>query len=594
MKLKKVFSVLLSLLLVCGVMPVTVFAQSNSGSCGSGVTWNLNNGVLSIMGSGEMDNYSSTVYAPWDGLSEDITSIFVGHSVKRIGNYAFYGLDRVSSVTLNYGLETIGGYAFGYCTALTELVLPMSLDNIISSAFFESGIQKITFMGSHLSAIGENTFNGGRNPSGIKIFVPMGFYVGSYTVYAGKTGRAPFYNNYVSFLNDCATVVWENDDGTVLETDKDVAPGTMPTYNGDDPGKEPDDTYSYTFNGFTPEVTETAPNEIYVYRATYTATQIHTHSYGDPVWSWADGYTGASATFRCSCGDEQTVTDEAPTATEVSAATCTENQTVRYTAKVTFNNTEYTAQTEPVEVPGTATGHTYGDPVWSWANDYTGASATFRCSCGDEQTVTDEAPTATEVSAATCTENQTVRYTAKVTFNNTEYTAQTEPVEVPGTASGHTYGNWVTVTAATCHTKGLAERTCACGDRQEKELAFDSNNHDGATEVRSASAATCTAAGYTGDTYCLGCGNRIAAGAAIGAKGHAWGDWRTTKEATENEAGEQIRECSVCHATESRSVPAAGSNKCKWCGEEHNGFWGSIVGFFHKILYFFAHLFGLR
>ena len=514
MKLKKVFSVLLSLLLVCGVMPVTAFAQSNSGSCGSGVTWYLNDGVLSIMGSGAMDNYTSTVYAPWDELSADITSIVVGPGVKRIDNYAFYDLDLVSSVTLNYGLETIGGYAFGYCTALTELVLPMSLDNIISGAFFESGIQKITFMGSHLSAIGENTFNGGRNPSGIKIFVPMGLYVGSYTVYAGKTGRAPFYKNYVSFLNDCATVVWENDDGTVLETDKDVAPGTMPTYNGDDPGKEPDDTYYYTFNGFTPEVTETAPNEIYVYRATYTATQIHTHSYGDPVWSWANGYTGASATFRCSCGDEQTVTDEAPAAAEVSAATCTENQTVRYTAKVTFNNTEYTAQTEPVEVPGTA--------------------------------------------------------------------------------SGHTYGNWVTVTAATCHTKGLAERACVCGDRQEKELAFDSNNHEGATEVRNASAATCTAAGYTGDTYCLGCGNRIAAGTAIGAKGHAWGDWRTTKESTENEAGEQIRECSVCHATESRSVPAAGSNKCKWCGEEHNGFWGSIVGFFHKILYFFAHLFGLR
>lgn len=34
---------------------------------------------------------------------------------------------------------------------------------------------------------------------------------------------------------------------------------------------------------------------------------------------------------------------------------------------------------------------------------------------------------------------------------------------------------------------------------------------------------------------------------------------------------------------------------CKWCGKDHSGsFWQRIVGFFHKIFYFFAHLFGLR
>ena len=34
--------------------------------------------------------------------------------------------------------------------------------------------------------------------------------------------------------------------------------------------------------------------------------------------------------------------------------------------------------------------------------------------------------------------------------------------------------------------------------------------------------------------------------------------------------------------------------KCKWCGEDHEGFFGKIVGFFHSVLYFFAHLFGLK
>ncbi len=38
----------------------------------------------------------------------------------------------------------------------------------------------------------------------------------------------------------------------------------------------------------------------------------------------------------------------------------------------------------------------------------------------------------------------------------------------------------------------------------------------------------------------------------------------------------------------------AGETLCKWCGEPHTGFGGRIVGFFHRILYFFAHLFGAR
>ena len=45
--------------------------------------------------------------------------------------------------------------------------------------------------------------------------------------------------------------------------------------------------------------------------------------------------------------------------------------------------------------------------------------------------------------------------------------------------------------------------------------------------------------------------------------------------------------------TEDPDEPA-GENLCKWCGEAHEGVWGKLVGFFHSILYFFAHLFGKR
>ena len=159
----------------------------------------------------------------------------------------------------------------------------------------------------------------------------------------------------------------------------------------------------------------------------------------------------------------------------------------------------------------------------------------------------------------------------------------------------HAYGEWVTVTAATCHSKGLAERRCVCGETEQKELDIDPANHDGETELRGAAAATCTEAGYTGDTYCLGCGDVKILGEAIAAAGHQWGEWTVTKEATETEKGEKTRECSVCHETQTEEIPTVSSNKCKWCGEDHSvSFWQRIVGFFHNIIYFFAHLFGKR
>ncbi|MBE6944536.1 MAG: hypothetical protein E7459_00420, partial [Ruminococcaceae bacterium] len=84
------------------------------------------------------------------------------------------------------------------------------------------------------------------------------------------------------------------------------------------------------------------------------------------------------------------------------------------------------------------------------------------------------------------------------------------------------------------------------------------------TELRRAMEATCTTAGYTGDIYCVDCGQLIKKGEIIEAKGHAYGEWVTGKPATCTEPGEEIRYCANCDVSQSRVIPATGHSFGEW------------------------------
>ena len=114
-------------------------------------------------------------------------------------------------------------------------------------------------------------------------------------------------------------------------------------------------------------------------------------------------------------------------------------------------------------------------------------------------------------------------------------------------ALNHDYrDDWTVTTPATCTTEGVETRYCH-NDHSHSETrptAKDSNNHAGhGTYIVGKKDATCTKDGYTGDTYCDGCNQKIKDGTVIPATGHHWKD-----------NGDGTHTCTKCGATEGQPV----------------------------------------
>ncbi|MCD7844682.1 MAG: hypothetical protein LUG57_02275 [Oscillospiraceae bacterium] len=300
------------------------------------------------------------------------------------------------------------------------------------------------------------------------------------------------------------------------------------------------------------------------------------HSWGDAQYTWgeADGGYTCTASRTCTvCNDTETA-QETVSGTQTTDPTCTEKGEMTYTA--TFDNCDWADErTRTAEIA--ATGHSYGEPVFAWAEDYS-AAATFTCeACG--ATVEPECEVNSATTAASCTVAGETVYTAAVTFEGTTYT-ETQTVAIP--ASGHSWGDWETVASPTCEDEGSERRVCAvCGLTETQGL--DPTGHNWATEytidqaatcttdgsqsihcqdcdavtdsqvipatghvteTQNAQAATCTQDGYTGDQVCTVCGETTAQGQVIPATGHSYEE--TVVAPTYTEEGYTLHTCTVC------------------------------------------------
>ncbi|MCR5456742.1 MAG: DUF6273 domain-containing protein [Clostridiales bacterium] len=166
----------------------------------------------------------------------------------------------------------------------------------------------------------------------------------------------------------------------------------------------------------------------------------------------------------------------------------------------------------------------------------------------------------TTVKAATCTETGTEERVCACGEKETRTVEALGHVDADNNAKcdrcgasmasvhTHVFGEWKTVTPATCTETGTEERVCACGEKEMRTVA--ALGHVDANK----------------DNKCDRCGKNLS-----GEHVHSYGEWTTVKKATCTEAGSEERVCS-CGSVETRGVAALGhidsnkDNKCDRCG----------------------------
>ena len=280
---------------------------------------------------------------------------------------------------------------------------------------------------------------------------------------------------------------------------------------------------------------------------------VHTHDVHDKAWKYDD----TNHWQECSCGEKLNVANHAygewrvtKPATETEAGSRERDCTV----------CDY-VQTETI--PMLEHEHSYGD----WQKDET--QHWKECRCGektevgnhtfDDWTITKE-PTTTETGSRerTCS---ICKYTQTETlpvhthdvhdeawkYDETQHWQECSCGEKLNVAN-HTYGDWKVTKEATETEAGSRERDCTVCEYVQveiiPEIGHEHGIHDEAWKYDE-----------TDHWQECSCGERLNVAT------HTYGDWKVTKEATETEEGSRERGCAVCEYVQTEAIPAAGTGE---------------------------------
>ncbi len=290
-------------------------------------------------------------------------------------------------------------------------------------------------------------------------------------------GNATYTATYDSTVNEY-TVIWADEDGTVLETDENVPYGTEPSFDRENPTKAPTAQYTFAFAGWTP-VVDTVKGNV-TYKATYTST-VNNYTV---VWTDEDGTVLKT--------DENVPYGTVPTFNG-------ENPTKAATAQYTYTFAGWTPVVGEIEGDVTYKAR-YTQTVNKYTVTWTFADGTVRTNADVEYGSVISVP-ANTVKSPDAVNHYSYAWTPDVNTTvtgNADYTEQL-------TTTAHTWKEWTQTSAPSCDKEGTKERGCEYCDYIEYGTV-DKIPHTEATRDENVVNSTCKVPGsYDEVVYCSVC-----------------------------------------------------------------------------------------
>lgn len=123
-----------------------------------GITWVVENGVLTIAGTGDMTDYRIG-NTPWYSHRDTVTSLVVEEGVTGLGDFALYNFKALRTISLPESLTSIGDNVFQYCEALESADIPNGIAELGDSVFSSCSSLKSVSLPENLEILGEGCFS---------------------------------------------------------------------------------------------------------------------------------------------------------------------------------------------------------------------------------------------------------------------------------------------------------------------------------------------------------------------------------------------------------------------------------------------------
>ncbi len=227
----KIISVILTAAMLLALLPAGMIVRAESGTCGDNLTWTLENGVLTISGTGQM-----RADKPW-GVNADIRSIVLEEGVENTAMSVFSYYTALTSVTIPSSLTHIGDGTFSGCTALESIVIPEGVTHIGKQAFCNcTGLRTVRLPRS-LTRIGDEAFYYTVSlTNGVDFYrltnVRLYVYDNSYAHKSAKENHYKYIllngkcGDNLSFELDADNVLTISGTGDMRDNNKDLQPGS--------------------------------------------------------------------------------------------------------------------------------------------------------------------------------------------------------------------------------------------------------------------------------------------------------------------------------------------------------------------------------